>query len=217
MVEFHYSESLSGVPWAVALGMVTVCGIDAKALETTLASAGQAVSFGAPETVRRLQAFESFFAQNGFRSPLGHQLKSIQEKGLPGGSPVVRALLLSEMSTGLLMGAQDAAAIEGALVCDLAREGESFQGMRGEVLCRKEEIVLRDGQGIIATLLQGPDHRTRLKKDTKDVVFFIFSAPGISAAEVREGVGVVQALFRGACAEIQVQVYESRTPVLQVE
>ena len=127
----------------------------------------------------------------------------------------MRALLLSEMNTGLLMGAQDASAVQGALVCDLAGEGELFQGMRGEVLCRKDEIVLRDGQGIIASLFQGPDHRTRLKKETKDVVFFIFSAPGISGAEVREGVETVQALFHGACVEIQAHVYESRTPVVQ--
>jgi DNA/RNA-binding domain of Phe-tRNA-synthetase-like protein len=214
MVEFRYSESLNSVPWTVTLGVVTAYGVDSGALATTLASAQQSVSFGAPETMRRIQAFESFFTQNGFRSPLGHQLKSVQDKGLPGGSPFVRALLLSEMSTGLLMGAQDAAVIRGSLVCDLADEGESFQGMRGEVVCRKGEIVLRDAEGIIATLFQGPDDRTRLKKETKDVVFFVFSAPGVSAAEVREGVEIIQNLFQGACAEMHAQVYESRTPAL---
>jgi hypothetical protein len=214
MVEFRYGESLGGVPWAVALGVVTVRGVDSGALETTLASKQPSVSFGAPETMRRIQAFESYFTQNGFRSPLGHQLKGIQEKGLSGGSPLVRALLLSEMSAGLLMGAQDAAAIKGTLVCDLADEGESFQGMRGEVLCRKGEIVLRDAEGIIATLFQGPDSRTRLNKNTKDVVFFVFSVPSISAADVRAGVEVVRLLLKAACAEIHTQLYESRTPAL---
>ncbi|HEY2114491.1 MAG TPA: hypothetical protein VGJ51_05355 [Candidatus Angelobacter sp.] len=160
--------------------------------------------------MRRIQAFESFFTQNCFRSPLGDQLKHVQEKGLPGGSPLVKALLLSEMSTGMLMGAQDAAAVNGLLVCDLAEEEETFSGMRAEVLCRKDEIILRDSEGIIASLFQGPDRRTRLNKDTKDIVFLIFSVPGISAVDVQEGVEAVQNLFKAACAEIDAQVHESQ-------
>jgi DNA/RNA-binding domain of Phe-tRNA-synthetase-like protein len=209
-LEFQYSESLRGLPWAVVLGVITVRGVDPAALEAALTSAQRSVSLSDPEpsVIRRIQAFESFFTQNGFRSPLADQLKHIQEKGLPGGSPLVKALLLSEMSSGLLMGEQDAAAIRGPLVCDLAEEGETFRGMRAEVLCRKGEIVLRDSEGIIATLFQGPDRRTRLNKDTKDVVFFIFSVPGISDGDVKEGMEMVDNLFNAACAEIDAQVHD---------
>lgn len=212
-VEFQYSESLRGLPWPVVLGVVAVRGVDPAALEGALVSAQRSVSFSdpGPAVTQRIQSFGSFFTQNGFHSPLGDQLKHIQEKGLPGGSPLVKALLLSEMSTGLLMGAQDAAAIKGPLVCDLAEEGEAFRGMRAEVLCRKDEIVLRDFEGIIASLFQGPDRRTRLNKDTKDIVFFVFSVPGISAADVQQGVETVCSLFKGSCAEIHAHTYESRT------
>jgi len=210
-VEFQYSESLRGLHWPVVLGVVTVRGIDTRELEAALVSAQQSVSFSdpGPTVMRRMHSFGSFFTQNGFHSPLGDQLKHIQEKGLPG-SPLVKALLLSEMSTGLLMGAQDATAIKGLLVCDLAEEGETFKGMRAEVLCRKDEIILRDSEGIIASLFQGPDRRTRLNKDTKEIVFFVFSVPGISAADVQEGVETVRNLFRAACTEIDAEVHESR-------
>ena len=82
--------------------------------------------------------------------------------------------------------------------------------MQAEVLCRKGEIILRDSEGIIATLFQGPDSRTRLNKDTKDIAFFVFSVPGISAAYVQEGVEAVCSLFKGSCAEIYAHVHESR-------
>ena len=143
-VELQYSESLRRLPWPVVVGVVTVRGVDQGGLEAALSSAQHSVSFSnpAPVVMRRIQAFESFFTRNGFHSPLGEQLKHIKEKGLPGGSPFVKALLLSEMSTGTLMGAQDAAAVKGPLVCDLAEEGETFRGMRAEVLCRKDEIIL---------------------------------------------------------------------------
>lgn len=211
-VEFQYSESLRRLPWPVVLGLVTVRGVDPAALEAALASAQRYVTFSdpGPSVMRRIQAFESFFTQNGFLSPLADQLKHVQEKGLPNGSPFIKALLLSEMSTGTLMGAQDAAAVKGFLVCDLAEEGETFRGMRAEVLCRKGEIVLRDSEGIIATLFQGPDRRTRLNKDTKDVVFFIFSVPGISDADVKEGVETVRNLFKAACTEIYARCTRSQ-------
>jgi DNA/RNA-binding domain of Phe-tRNA-synthetase-like protein len=211
-LEFQYSESLRSLPWTVVLGVITVRDVDPAMLEAALASAQQSVSFNdpGPSVMRRIHAFDSFFTQNGFRSPLGDQLKHVQKKGLPGGSSLVKALLLSEMSTGTLMGAQDAAAIQGPLLCDLAEEGETFRGMRAEVLCRKNEIVLRDAEGIIATLFQGPDSRTRLNKDTKDIIFFVFSVPGISAADVQEGVEAVCSLFQGSCAEIHADVHESR-------
>jgi len=213
-LEFQYSELLRRNPWPVVLGVVTVRGIDQGGLEAALTSAQRSVSFSdpGPSVMRRIQAFESFFTQNGFRSPLGEQLKHVQEKGLPGGSPLVKALLLSEMGTGLLMGAQDAAAIRGPLVCDLAEEGETFRGMRAEVLCRKGEIVLRDSEGIIATLFQGPDRRTRLNKDTKDIVFFVFSVPGVDAADVQQGMEAVCSLFKGSCAEIHANVHERIFP-----
>jgi DNA/RNA-binding domain of Phe-tRNA-synthetase-like protein len=206
-VEFQYSDSLRALPRAVVVGVVTVRGVDPAALETVLVSAERSVSFKdpGPSVMRRIQCFGSFFTQNGFRSPLGDQLKHVQEKGLPSGSPLVKALLLSEMSTGILMGAQDAAAIKGPLVCDLAAEGETFRGIRSDVLCRKDEIILRDPEGIIATLFQGPDRRTRLNKDTKDIVFFAFSVPGVSADDVQEGVEAVRSLFKAACAEIHVR------------
>ena len=210
VLELRCSEAVSRMPWAVSLGLVTVRGINPTALESALASAQQLITFDDAQELtpasRRIQAFESFFSENGFRSPLGDQLRSVKEKGLPGGNPLVRALLLCEMSTGLLMGAQDASAIKGALVCDLAQAGESFEGMRATVLCRQDEIVLRDSEGIIATLFQGPDRRTRLKKDTKDVVFFIFSVPAIAAADVQEGVAAVSRLFQSACADLDAQV-----------
>ena len=212
-LEFQYNESVRRIGWPVVLGVVTVRSVDPVALEAALASAQRSVSFSdpRPSVMRRIQAFESFFTQNGFRSPLGDQLKHVQEKGLPSGSPLVKALLLSEMSTGLLMGAQDAAAIREPLVCDLAEEGETFRGMRAEVLCRKGEIILRDSEGIIATLFQGPDRRTRLNnKDTKDIAFFVFSVPGVGATDVQEGAEVVCNLFKGSRAEIHAHVHESR-------
>lgn len=212
-IAVRLSEPVRALPWNFSLGIVIVRGINSTALEAALAS--QTRFFFSQDgtsrepVIRRVQLFESFFAENGFRCPLGEQFEAMHRKGSIGGSPLVQALLLSEMTTGLLMGAQDAAAIKQSLLCDIAGENESFRGMRGDIQCRKREIVLRDAEGIIATLLQGPDHRTRLKKDTKEVAFFVFSVPGIDGQAVQEAAAVVRAMFQAAGDEISSEVQAS--------
>lgn len=212
-IAVQFSEPVRALPWDFSVGVVIVRGIDSGALQSALAEQTQSF-FSENGTSResvivRIQLFESFFAQNGLHCPLGEQFEAIGRKGSIGGSPLVQALLLSEMTTGLLMGAQDAAAIMQSLLCDIAGENESFRGMRGDIQCRKGEIVLRDTEGIIATLLQGPDYRTRLRKDTKDVAFFIFSVPGIDGHHVQEAVDFLRGIFKTAAFEISSEVYSS--------
>ncbi len=192
----QYAAAMPRLPWDAPLGMVRCTVIDSEALRRAVAARMESHGIRQTEDIsRRVAAFDSYFAGHGLRSPLGGQIEMVRSKGLPSGNLLVQALLLSEVSTGLLMGAQDAGAIRGDVVCDRAKPGETFRGMRREVQCRPNEIILRDDEGIIASLLQGPDHRTRLTLETKDVVFFVFSAPGILAADIDEGTQAVRSLL----------------------
>jgi DNA/RNA-binding domain of Phe-tRNA-synthetase-like protein len=164
--------------------------------------------------LRRINLFETYFAENGVRCPLGEQFAAIRKKGLPTTGVLIQTLLFAEMSTGLLMGAQNAAAIKGDLVYDLAAAGESFKGMRSEVSCRENEIVVRDGDGIIASLLQGPDHRTRLLKDSVDLVFLVFSVPGITIDDVEHGIEVIRQALNGACRELHSRICQATSVAL---
>lgn len=208
-----YGERMQSMSWTAPLGVATASGVDEAALRPVLSSMPNPVANGeqASNVLRRINAFDKFFIENGFRSPLGPQFEMVRRKGLPSGSALVQALLLAEMTTGLLMGAQDAAAIQGGLVYDLATEGETFQGMRGTVQCREGEIVLRDAESPIASLFQGPDQRTRLTKATKDVVFFVFAVPGIDMEEIQEGLDTILGIFKTASSGFTAQTYERLT------
>ena len=196
--------------WTAPLGIAIISGVDEAALQQVLSAIPNPTADVQQDSrvLRHIQAFDKFFTENGFRSPLGAQFEMVRRKGLPPGSALVQALLLAEMSAGLLMGAQDAAAIQGELVYDVAVDGETFKGMRGTVQCREGEIVLRDAEGIIASLFQGPDHRTRLAKSTKDVIFFVFAVPGIDTEQIREGTGTILELFKTSAVGLSAQTYE---------
>lgn len=208
-----YGERMQSIGWTAPLGIAIISGVDEALLQQALAAVPnptEDVEQNSP-VLSRIQAFDKLFTENGFHSPLGPQFEMVRSKGLPSGNPLVKALLLAEMSTGLLMGAQDAAAIQGGLVYDLANAGEAFKGMRGTVQCREGEIVLRDAEGIIASLFQGPDHRTRLAKATRDVIFFVFAVPGIDLEQIQEGLDTILDIFKTASSDFTAQTYDRTT------
>ena len=166
--QLSYSQSIRNLLWNVVLGVVKVRGVDLVSLQPALASLAESIVSVSPdnhkEALLRMGVFESYFAASKCRSPLGPQFEALQRKETPRASGLIQSLLLLEMSTGLLMGAQNATAIKGELLYDVATEEETFRGMRNQVRCLEGELVLKDAEGIIAGLLQGPDHRTRLEK-----------------------------------------------------
>jgi DNA/RNA-binding domain of Phe-tRNA-synthetase-like protein len=86
------------------------------------------------------------------------------------------------------MAIQDLDRFQGEWKLDLAHEGETFQGVSGKtILCKEDEIVLRDGEGIVCSLFQGPDFKTRVEPTSKNIVVYVFTAPGIQEEQVSNG------------------------------
>jgi tryptophanyl-tRNA synthetase len=100
---------------------------------------------------------------------------------------------------------------ESLLLRNPVSHSSALKGMRGTVQCREGEIVLRDAESIIASLFQGPDHRTRLAKVTKNVIFFVSAVPGIDREQVSKGTDTIVGLFGTAASSIATQTYECTT------
>jgi DNA/RNA-binding domain of Phe-tRNA-synthetase-like protein len=95
---------------------------------------------------------------------------------------------MAEMCHGILMAIQDLDRFQGLWKLDLASDGESFQGVSGKrILCKEGEIVLRDDGGIVCSLYQGPDFRTKIDSSTKNIAVYVFTAPGILEEQVERG------------------------------
>jgi DNA/RNA-binding domain of Phe-tRNA-synthetase-like protein len=108
------------------------------------------------------------------------------------GFPIVNLYIdthiIAEMCQGILMAIQDLDRFQSQWRLDLAREMETFQGVSGKMIrCKEDEIVLRDGKGIVCSLFQGPDFKTRVEPATKNIVVYVFMAPGIEVERVSNG------------------------------
>jgi hypothetical protein len=122
-----------------------------------------------------LAEFERFFKVNEQEFPLTKQIASAASRGLPPVPSPVLALLALEAATGILMGIQNLDAIDSFITLDCLESTESFIGMRGELITSTTgQIVVRDRQSIIASLFRGPDKRTAVQPNGRNLLFYVF-------------------------------------------
>ena len=141
------------------------------------------------EIEKRIELYGQFFNEWEYPCPLPGHLKRTIEMGFPIHNLYIDTHIIAEMNHGILMAIQDLDRFEGAWRLDLADEGETFQAVSGKmIICKRDEIVLRDQKEIVCSLFQGPDSRTKVDPSSKNIVFYVFTAPGIAEEHVFNGI-----------------------------
>lgn len=136
----------------------------------------------------RINHYDQFFKEWGYLCPLPGHFKRTIEMGFPIINLYIDTHIIAEMCHGILMAIQDLDRFQGEWRLDLAQEGETFQGVSGKMIrCKEDEIVLRDKEGMVCSLFQGPDFKTRVEPASKNIVVYIFTAPGIQEEHVSDG------------------------------
>ncbi len=135
-----------------------------------------------------INLYDRFFKEWGYSCPLPGHFKRTVEMGFPIVNLYIDAHIIAEMCDGVLMAIQDLDRFQGEWKLDLAHEGETFQGVSGKtMLCKEDEIVLRDGEGMVCSLFQGPDFKTRVEPTSENITVYVFTAPGIQEEQVANG------------------------------
>ncbi|MFB3884629.1 MAG: hypothetical protein ACE144_05345 [Thermodesulfobacteriota bacterium] len=135
-----------------------------------------------------INLYDQFFREWGYPCPLPGHFKRSVEMGFPIVNLFIDTHIIAEMYHGILMAIQDLDSFRGQWRLDLASEGEAFQGVSGNMIrCKREEIILRDAEGIVCSLFQGPDFRTRIEPSSKNITVYVFMAPGIQEEQVENG------------------------------
>ncbi len=136
----------------------------------------------------RINLYAQFFREWGYPCPLPGHFKRTIEMGFPIVNLYIDAHIIAEMCHGILMAIQDLNRFKGEWKLDLSQEGETFQGVsQGMIRCKEGEVILRDEEGVVCSLFQGPDFKTRVEPVSKDIAVYIFTAPGIEEQQVSNG------------------------------
>jgi hypothetical protein len=210
---FRFSEDAARLEPGTPFGLVAARGVSTEALGAVVGNqkvlALEQIKDRANDIRQQISAFDSHFKEYGFDCPLPGQFNMTEKRGFPEISPFVDALLICEMTKGVLMGIQDLGTVAGQLVYDVAEDGETFRGFRGTIRCSAGEIVLRDEEDIVASYFQGPDKRTSVKGSTKSLLFYVFSAPQLVRSRFDDAMIAAAEIVGPAAEDVEMEVFES--------
>lgn len=116
------------------------------------------------------------------------QLESVALKGrsLPRADALLEAMFGAEINNLLLTAGHDLAAVKGAVRLGAASGEEHYVTLSGEEKTLKAgDMFMADDEGVISSVLYGPDSRTRLLPSTRDALFTVYAPAGITAEAVR--------------------------------
>ena len=140
-------------------------------------------------------SFESFYRRFRKTYHVQLQLESVVFKGRSIISPsaLVSAMFMAELKTGLLTAAHDLTALDLPLIADIAAGNESYTRLDGTHQVLKEgDLYIRDGKGILSSVIYGPDQRTRIQPNTNQAVFTTYGPLGISPTQIQEQLEILE-------------------------
>jgi DNA/RNA-binding domain of Phe-tRNA-synthetase-like protein len=140
------------------------------------------------------------------------QIESVALKGrpLPNVAALVEAMFMAELEHLLLTAGHDLEALRLPLTLDVAQGTETYTLLRGEEQTLKPgDMFIADREGVVSSIVYGPDQRTAITSETRAAVFTVYAPPGI-------GAGTVDAHLRALEENVRVISAEAETVVREV-
>ncbi len=136
-----------------------------------------------------LQAYNTYYKRFKKSYHVQLQLESIAWKGksIPSVSALVEAMFMAEMKNMLLTAGHDLDKLKLPLTLDVSKGVESYTLMRGEQqILKPEDMFISDQSGVISNIIYGPDQRTQINADTRNVIFTVYAPAGINEQAVKK-------------------------------
>jgi DNA/RNA-binding domain of Phe-tRNA-synthetase-like protein len=156
-------------------------------LETELRARFSGVDRPALLQLPELRAYDEYYRRFKKTYHIQLQLESIVFKGkpIPCVAALVEAMFMAEMEDLLLTAGHDLDVLRMPLTLDAAGGKETYTLLRGEPQTLKAgDMYIRDGEGVISSVIYGPDRRTQIRPETENAVFTAYAPAGIGAEKV---------------------------------
>lgn len=134
-----------------------------------------------------LQAYSEYYRRFKKTYHIQLQLESIVLKGksIPSVAALVESMFMAEMHDLLLTAGHDLDVLQLPLTLDIAKGTEQYTLLRGEdQILKADDMMISDREGVISSIIYGPDQRTQITLNTQNVVFTVYAPPGIDEQTV---------------------------------
>jgi DNA/RNA-binding domain of Phe-tRNA-synthetase-like protein len=123
------------------------------------------------------------------------QLESIvfKKKSIPRVAALVEAMFMAELNNLLLTAGHDLDAIQGIPTIDVASGEETYIKINGqEQMLKAGDMYIRDGQGVLSSIIYGPSQRASIVHSTTNVLFTVYGPNGIDKAVMQSHLEDIQ-------------------------
>jgi DNA/RNA-binding domain of Phe-tRNA-synthetase-like protein len=160
-----------------------------------------------------LQAYSAYYRRFRKTYHVQLQLESVafKDKPIPSVAALVETMFMAELDDLLLTSGHDLEAAQPPIRVDVADGSERFTRMNGqEQQLKAGDMIIADEIDILSSVIYGPDRRTQISSDTRQVLFTTYAPPGIEPQIVRqhlEGIRDNVLLVSPQAKVIRLQVY----------
>jgi len=155
-----------------------------------------------------IRPYNAYYARFKKTYHIQLQLESIALKGkpIPRVAALVEAMFMAELEDFLLTAGHDLALVEPPVRLDVASGSESYIRINGEKQTLKPgDMFVADASGVLSCIIYGPDRRTQITPETRQVFFVTYAPPGISKQAVQQHLTNIQTNIMLIAPQAQVE------------
>ena len=163
------------------------------------------------KSLSEIQAYNAFYKHFNKTYHVQLQLESVALKGksIPRVAALVEAMFVAELKNLLLTAGHDLEAVQLPVTLSVADGSQLFTMLNGrEQLLKPGDMMISDGQGVISSVLYGPDQRTRIVPATRRVLFTVYAPAGIEEQALRQHLQDIQSNVRLIAPEAETELLE---------
>ena len=163
-----------------------------------------------------LQAYSAYYRSFKKTYHVRLQLESVVFKGkpIPRVAALVEAMFMAELEHLLLTAGHDLGTVHMPITIDVSDGSERFIRMNGqEQVLKPRDMIITDAQGILSSIIYGPDRRTRISPNTRQVLFTAYAPVGIEERTVYQNLEDIRdniLLFAPQAEVLQLRVYSAK-------
>ncbi len=153
--------------------------------------------------------YNTYFKMGKKTYPIEYQINTIKSgRKFPQVSVLVDSMFLAELKNRILTSGHDLDEIQGDLVFDVSQGGEQYMKLNGQDQTLKQnDVILKDDEGILASILYGPARRTAITLKTINALYFAWCPLFIDEKLIRNHLNTIlqnlYSVFKLRTAEIQ--------------
>ena len=150
-----------------------------------------------------IQRYAAYFDRWGKTYPIQFQIDSIKKgRTFPRVSTHVDTMFMAELENRILTSGHDRDTIQGTPVYDLADQGQEYTKINGKKQAlQKNDVILKDDEGVLASILFGPAARTSIKMETVNPLYLAWCPARIDHETVDNHLSTITKLSKIAYGE----------------